>query len=68
LSLNDPALALPRLLTVREAAAALGCSQRKLFDLTAPRGPVPAVKIGGRVRYNARDLEEFIAASTVRQR
>lgn len=51
-----------RLLTIREAAARLGISERKLWDLTMPRGPLPCVRIGQSVRYVPDDLDEFIAA------
>jgi hypothetical protein len=30
----------------REAAAALGISPRSLWALTAPRGPIPVIRIG----------------------
>ena len=49
------------LLTVSEASKALSISQRTLWALTAPRGPLPAVRIGRRaVRYDPADLREFI--------
>lgn len=51
-----------RLLTIREAAARLGISERKLWGLTMPRGPLPCVRIGQCVRYVPDDLDEFIAA------
>mgnify|MGYP001287929504 CR=1 FL=1 len=48
------------LLTLREAAEALGISERTLWSMTAPRGPVPVVRIGGRaVRYRVEALEQF---------
>lgn len=50
------------LLSVREASLALGVSPRTLFSCTAPRGPIPVVKIGGRVLYAIGDLQTFIAA------
>ena len=48
------------LLTIPEAAAQLTISQRKLFDLSAPRGPLLAVRIGSRVMYDRRDLLAYI--------
>jgi len=33
-----------------------------LWGLSAPRGPIPVVRLGRSVRYDLRDLEEFIAA------
>ena len=51
----------PLLLDVTKACAALGgiCA-RTLWTLTSPRGPLPCVKIGGRVMYSLRDLEKFV--------
>ncbi|HYT87896.1 MAG TPA: helix-turn-helix domain-containing protein [Gemmataceae bacterium] len=50
------------LLAPRAAAAALSVSERTLWGLSAPRGPIPVVRLGRSVRYDLRDLEEFIAA------
>lgn len=36
----------PLSLRPREAAKALGISQRTLWSLTTPRGPIPAVRVG----------------------
>ena len=48
------------LLSVREAAYQLGVSPRHLFSLTAPRGPIPAIRLGKRVMYRPQDLEAFL--------
>ena len=48
-------------LTVREAAEALSISERLLWSMTAPRGPIPCFKLGRRVLYPVASLEEFIA-------
>lgn len=50
------------LLTIREAAERLGFSERKLWSLTMPRGPLACVRIGRSVRYAPDDLEAFIAS------
>ena len=48
------------LLTAREAARLLSVSERTLYDLTVPRGPIPCVKIGSRgVRYARAALQAF---------
>jgi len=48
------------LLSVREAAAQLGgISVRHLARLTAPKGPLPCVRLGKRVFYRLEDLEKF---------
>ena len=56
----------PKLLTAREAAARLGMSERKLFSLSAPRGPVGVLRDGRWVRYDPRDLDEFISRARCR--
>jgi len=52
----------PLLLTPRAAAAALSMSPRTLWGLTAPRGPIPVVRIGRAVRYSPESLRAWIAA------
>ena len=47
------------LLTVREAAATLALSERKLWDLTRREG-LPAIRIGRAKRYRLVDLEEWV--------
>jgi predicted DNA-binding transcriptional regulator AlpA len=48
----------------REAAKALGISPRLLWQLTAPRGPIPCVRIGiGKrqsVLYPTADLQAWL--------
>lgn len=48
------------LLTPPEAAMALAISERSLWTLTHPRGPIPAVRIGRTVRYDPADLRIWI--------
>lgn len=55
----------PLLLKFRAAAEALSISERMLFGLTQPRGPIPALRLPGRgnaraIRYDVRDLLAFI--------
>jgi excisionase family DNA binding protein len=52
----------PQLLTARAAAAALSVSERKLWAMTHPRGPIPVVKIGRSVRYPSEALRAWVAA------
>jgi len=61
----------PRLLlSLRDAATALALSQRMLWRLTAPRGPIPALRLGGRgataraLRYYVGDLIDWIERQT----
>ena len=49
------------LLTPRQAAAALQLSERTLWELSR-RGEIKRLKINSSVRYDLKDLEEFIEA------
>jgi len=40
----------------------LAVSTKTLFNKTAPRGPIPVVKIGAAVRYRLADLDAFAAS------
>jgi hypothetical protein len=67
--LLDPVGAVRLLLTKREAAAALSVCERTLYDLTAPRGPIPCLRLPGRgvarsIRYAVDDLRAWIASQT----
>ena len=50
------------LLTAREAAKTLRLSEKTLWSLTRPRGPIPAVRIGRSVRYSVAALEAWVAS------
>jgi predicted DNA-binding transcriptional regulator AlpA len=58
-------LSSPLALRPREAAKALGISTRTLWQLTAPRGPIPCVQIGpGKRRsvlYPVSELQAWLA-------
>jgi len=49
-------------LSPRDAARALSMSEKGLWNLTKPRGPIPAAKIGRLVRYDVKDLQAFLDA------
>ncbi len=49
------------LIPIREAARALSISERTLWGLTRPRGPIPCVRLGGRVLYSPDALRKWIA-------
>lgn len=50
------------LIPPREAADVLGISERKLYSITSPRGPIPCVRLGTRaVRYSIVALEKWIS-------
>lgn len=48
------------LLRPREAAEMLGVSERTVWNLTAPRGPIPCVRIGRSVRYSQSSLRAWV--------
>jgi hypothetical protein len=50
------------LLTARDAARALSISEKTLWSLTEPRGPIPMIRVGERsIRYSVVALEKWIA-------
>jgi excisionase family DNA binding protein len=51
----------PLLLTTRQAAKALSISERTLWQL-AKDGKIPTVRIGRSVRFDPRDLQDWISA------
>lgn len=54
-------IATPLLVSPRVAAEILCVSERKLYSLTQPRGPIPVVKMGPRfLRYSIAALERWI--------
>ncbi len=56
--------AAPLLLTARDAACALSLSERSLWSLTAPRGPIPVTRLPccRSVRYSVDALREWVAS------
>jgi hypothetical protein len=41
------------------AAIILGVSKRQIYDLAAPGGPIPCFRIGKRIVFDAKDLQEY---------
>lgn len=66
-SLQNQQAAKPLLLNARQAAKSLSISSGTLWHITAPRGPIPAVKIGARVCYAVADLERAIETLKVKR-
>lgn len=54
------------LVDARTAARMLSISERSLWSITAPRGPLAVVKIGRSVRYSTVALQSLIAGKTER--
>jgi hypothetical protein len=50
----------PLSVSTHQAAQLLSISPRKLFDLTAPRGPIRVVKVGRSNRYAVEELQRFL--------
>ena len=53
------------LLDVRETAKRLSISPRSLWAQTAPRGPIPSVRLGSRVLYSLADLQSWISEQKI---
>ncbi len=51
----------PLALRPKDAAKALGIGQRKLWELSQPRGPIPCVRVGSCVLYPIAQLEKWLA-------
>lgn len=47
------------MLTASQAAAHLGISARSVYDLAAPNGPIPCMRIGRRVVFDEADILEY---------
>ncbi len=60
---NTPTTTVPAPLALRpkDAAQALGIGQRKLWELTQPRGPIPCVRVGVCVLYPVPLLQAWLA-------
>lgn len=43
-----------------EAAHLLSISEKKLWNITCPRGPVPVVRLGSRILYSVKSLRGFV--------
>lgn len=52
--------AAPLALRPKEAAKALGIGQRKLWELTHPRGPIPCARVGCSVLYPYHLLQAWL--------
>jgi hypothetical protein len=56
------------LLSLKDAALALAVSQKTLWRMTQPRGPIPAVRLGGSgptarsLRYSIGSLLDWVEA------
>ncbi|MDB5344368.1 MAG: Helix-turn-helix domain [Schlesneria sp.] len=55
------------LVSTSGAARLLNVSERLLWDMTRPRGPIPCVKVGARILYSVSALREWIAAAMEEQ-
>nr|KAJ8740681.1 helix-turn-helix domain-containing protein [Delftia sp. PS-11] len=46
-------------ISVKDAAALLGVSARKVYDLAAPSGPIPCYRIGRNINFDETDILEY---------
>lgn len=60
---NTPTPA-PLSLRPKDAAKALGIGERKLWEITYPRGPVPCVRVGCCVLYPIDGLRAWLSAQS----
>lgn len=58
---DTPTTAAPLALRPKDAAKALGIGQRKLWELTQPRGPIPCARVGCCVLYPCDLLQVWLA-------
>lgn len=53
------------MITAEDVAKMLGISRGAVYDLAAPKGPIPCVRLGRRcMRFNRADIEAHILACT----
>jgi excisionase family DNA binding protein len=50
----------PQLITAKEAAKRLAVSERHLYRMSAPHGPIPTIRIGASVRWSLEDVENAL--------
>ncbi len=53
----------PELLTNKQAAKLLGVCERKLWSMTNETREISCIRIGRSVRYDPRDIEEYLQRS-----
>lgn len=56
----------PIALRPKDAAKALGIGQRKLWELSQPRGPIPCVRVGVCVLYPVELMRAWLAAESAK--
>lgn len=55
-------------ITAAEAASILGVSQRAIYDLAAPRGPIPCYRMGRKcIRFDSSDINAYADACKIVQ-
>jgi hypothetical protein len=64
--LEKPVSSLEHLLDPRHAAQRLGVCPRTLWGLSAPRGPIPVVKLGRLNLFDPKDLDAYIESRKIR--
>lgn len=59
---DTPPMLAPLALRPKDAARALGIGQRKLWELSQPRGSIPSVRVGACVLYPTDELRAWLSA------
>lgn len=62
-----PAQVQQLLISTSEAARVLSVSERLLWGMTFPRGPIPCIKAGTRTLYSVDSLRNWIEAESTQQ-
>jgi hypothetical protein len=57
---TDPATPAPLAIRAMEAARLLSISERTLFALSQPRGPIPCIRLNRSVRYSVDALRRYV--------
>lgn len=46
-------------IAAKDAASILGVSERMIYDLAAPGGPIPCYRFGRRITFDESDIQEY---------
>jgi predicted DNA-binding transcriptional regulator AlpA len=63
---NVDILPVSKLMNVREVAEVSGLCEKSIWNVTAPRGDLPCVKMGTRVLYRPEDVAAWIESRVIR--
>ena len=52
--------------SIREVAEKIGLCEKSVWNVTAPRGDLPCVKLGARTLYRDEDIDAWVESRVVR--